>query len=117
MKLYVPDDSLFVFDVEPPRQHLGAADYRKDWADTFAEFKGAPLVTISDVAVTAVGPIGYGHSIQHVSGTDRNGKPIDFTVRVTDVYRKIKGAWLIVQEHVSVPVTLATGKADINSKP
>jgi ketosteroid isomerase-like protein len=52
-----------------------------------------------------------------VSGTDTNGKPIDFTVRVTDDYRKIKGAWLIVQEHVSVPVTLATGKADINSKP
>jgi len=30
---------------------------------------------------------------------------------------KIKGKWLIVQEHVSVPVDLATAKADLNSKP
>jgi hypothetical protein len=36
---------------------------------------------------------------------------------VTDVYRKIKGKWLIVQEHVSFPVDLATGKADLLSKP
>jgi hypothetical protein len=38
-------------------------------------------------------------------------------VRVTDVYRKLKGKWLIVQEHVSVPVDLATQKPDLLSKP
>jgi len=37
--------------------------------------------------------------------------------RVTDVYRKIKGNWLIVREHVSVPVDLNTGKPDLSSKP
>ena len=39
------------------------------------------------------------------------------TARVTDGYRKINGKWLITLEHVSVPVDLETGKADINSKP
>jgi hypothetical protein len=38
-------------------------------------------------------------------------------VRVTDVYRKLKGKWLIVQEHVSVPVDLATQKPDLQSRP
>jgi len=38
-------------------------------------------------------------------------------VRVTDVYRKVGGAWLIVLEHVSVPVDLGTGKGDLASKP
>jgi hypothetical protein len=33
------------------------------------------------------------------------------------VYRKLRGHWLIVQEHVSVPVDLDTGKADLLSKP
>jgi hypothetical protein len=33
------------------------------------------------------------------------------------VYRKIKGHWLIVQEHVSVPVDLATLKPDLRSQP
>jgi ketosteroid isomerase-like protein len=39
------------------------------------------------------------------------------TVRVTDVYRETPAGWRIVQEHVSVPVDLATGKADLQSKP
>jgi len=39
------------------------------------------------------------------------------TVRVTDVYRKIDGKWLIVHEHVSVPVDIKTGQGDLQSKP
>jgi hypothetical protein len=39
------------------------------------------------------------------------------SVRVTDVLRKVNGKWLIVQEHVSVPVDLATAKADLTSRP
>jgi ketosteroid isomerase-like protein len=47
----------------------------------------------------------------------KDGNPIDVNIRVTDVLRKAKGKWLIVHEHVSVPVDLATGKADLASKP
>ena len=52
-----------------------------------------------------------------LTGSDTKGQPIDLTVRVTDVYRKIKGKWLVVHEHVSVPVDLNTGKPDMSSKP
>jgi ketosteroid isomerase-like protein len=38
-------------------------------------------------------------------------------VRVTDVYKKAHRRWLIVHEHVSVPVDLDTGKPDLASKP
>ena len=61
--------------------------------------------------------LGFSHSIQRVRGTDKKGQPVDITVRVTDGYRKIGGNWLIVLEHVSVPVDLATGKPDLSSKP
>jgi hypothetical protein len=40
MQLCVPDDSLVVFDVTPPRQRTGAQAYRKDWEDAFKRFKG-----------------------------------------------------------------------------
>jgi hypothetical protein len=33
------------------------------------------------------------------------------------LYKKIRGKWLIVHEHVSVPVDLDTGKADLSFKP
>jgi len=39
------------------------------------------------------------------------------TWRDTAAYRKIGGNWLIVHEHGSVPVDLATGKPDLASKP
>jgi hypothetical protein len=45
--------------------------------------------------------MGFGHSIQRVSGSDTKGQPIDLTVRVTDVYRKINGNWLIVHTNMS----------------
>ena len=116
MKLYVPDESLFVFDAAPPRQYVGAKAYRKDWQDFLASFKGPIKMELSDLAVTTDGKLGFSHSVQHVAGTDTKGKPAEFTVRVTDAYEKIAGKWLIVEEHVSFPVDPGTGKADLMSK-
>jgi ketosteroid isomerase-like protein len=113
-----PTRSLFVFDVVPPRQYVGARAYRKDWEDFFASFSG-PVETfeINDLNVVTNGNLGFSHSIQRVVFTDKDGKKTDITFRLTDVYRKVNGKWLIVHEHVSVPVDLATGKADLSSKP
>ncbi len=116
MKNYIPDESLVVFDVVPPRQHLGADAYRKAWVGFFAHFKGIPKIAITDLVINVDGNLGFSHSIQHVTGTDIHGEPVDRTVRVTDGYRKIGGNWLIVLEHVSVPVDLKTGKPDFTSK-
>jgi ketosteroid isomerase-like protein len=117
MKNYIPDQSLVVFDVVPPRQHSGADAYRKAWAGFFAHFRNTPKIAINDLVITVNGTLGFSHSIQHVTGTDTQGHLIDRTVRVTDGYRKIGGSWLIVLEHVSVPVDLKTGKPDLTSNP
>jgi uncharacterized protein (TIGR02246 family) len=117
MKLYVPGNSLLVFDVIPPRQYVGAQAYRKDWENLFAMFKGPVKFEVGDLAITTDRTLAYSHSIQHLTSTDANGRSIDLTVRVTDVYRKVKGEWLIEHEHVSVPVDLDSGKPDLASKP
>ncbi|HUJ94334.1 MAG TPA: nuclear transport factor 2 family protein [Terriglobales bacterium] len=117
MKMYAPGDQLLVFDVVPPRQYAGFDAYKKDWQDTLAMFDGPVTFVLSDLAVTTEGKLAYSHSIQHVVGKMKNGQQADLTVRVTDVYKKIKGKWLIVHEHVSVPVDLNTGKPDLQSKP
>lgn len=117
MRLYEPGSGLFVFDVTPPRQHVGWADYKADWEGTFKAIARPSHLSISHLSVTVVGPVAYGHSIQKVLFTRANGSKGNLVVRVTDVYRKIHGRWLIVQEHVSVPVDLDTGKADLLSRP
>ena len=119
MKVYAPGNELLVFDVGVPRQHVGWEDYKKDWQDLLGMMPGPIKFDLSDLSITTDGKIGYGHSIQHVSWTGADGTPIEMTVRVTDVYRKIDGKWLIVQEHVSVPIDFSSGKPmpDMMSKP
>ena len=114
---YVQDENLFVFDAIPPRQYVGIKAWRADNEGFVAMFQGPIKVEMSDLSITANGKLGFGHNIQRVSGTDKNGKPIDLTFRVSDGYKKINGKWTIVEEHLSFPVDVASGKADMSSKP
>jgi ketosteroid isomerase-like protein len=116
MAPYVHDNSLFVFDVTPPREYVGWASYRADYKAFFALFKGPLREKLSEVSITVSGDVAYTHVVAELSGALSGGGTFDAVVRVTDVLRKIGGRWLIVQEHLSVPVDLATGKADLRSK-
>jgi len=116
MKNYAADESLLVFDVVPPRQHRGAEAYREAWLRFFASFEGTPKLAIADLGIVTDGTLAFSHSVVHVTGTSAAGRPVDRTVRVTAGYRKIRGSWLKVLEHISVPVDPATGTADMTSK-
>ena len=117
MKNYIPGKSLVVFDVVPRKEYLGADAYREDWVEFFTHYKGLPKLSITDLDIIIDGNIAFSHSFMHIMGMDTQGSPVDRTVRVTAGYRKIEGNWLIVHEHISVPVDLKTCKADFNSKP
>jgi ketosteroid isomerase-like protein len=118
MKNYAPGAGLFVFDVTPPRQYVGFDAYKNDWQGFFAAFPGpVDKFEVQDLNIETDGKLAYSHSIQPLVITAKDGSKFSLTVRVTDGYRKINGKWLITQEHVSVPVDLETGKADLTSKP
>jgi hypothetical protein len=68
-------------------------------------------------ALTPKTAVAFGHNIQTQSFTRKNGSRLNTVVRVTDVYRKLRGKWLIVQEHESFPVDAETGRADLMSRP
>ena len=117
MAAYAPGSGLFVFDAVPPREYPSAEAYRKDWEGLFAAYPGPLANAISEQSISVVGSVAYGHNIQSGYFTRKDGTRVDVAVRVTDVYRKMGGKWLIVQEHVSFPVDIDTGKADLLSKP
>jgi ketosteroid isomerase-like protein len=117
MANYLPGDTLVVFDLIPPRQYTGNDAYKKDWAGVFAGCADSPKMEISDLDVTTDGKLAFSHSIQHFSCTDAKGNKMDMTMRASDDYKKAKGKWVIVHEHLSAPIDLATGKADLTSKP
>jgi ketosteroid isomerase-like protein len=117
MANYEHSSKLIFFDVVPRSEYTGWESYRKDWQEFFASIGPVTVFEIEELTVTADGNLAYGYSFQHYVAQAKDGKPIDLTVRVTDVYRKSGGAWLIVQEHVSVPVDLRTGQADLRFRP
>lgn len=117
MSLYVPGSSLFVYDVGPPREHRGWNDYREDWKQLFAGFKDNPTFELVDFGMTIDGDIAYTHNVQRITVNLGGKTRSTLVVRVTDVLRNINGKWLIVQEHVSIPVNLDTMKPDPLSKP
>jgi ketosteroid isomerase-like protein len=117
MANYIPGDSLVVFDLIPPRQYTGSDAYKKDWAGVFAGCADSPKFEISDLDITADSKLAFSHSVQQFSCTDAKGNKMQMTMRATDAYRKVKGKWVIVHEHLSAPIDLASGKADLTSKP
>lgn len=117
MEFCIPDDGLLVFDAAPPLQHRGADAYRKDWEQFFSRFSGPLEADVSEVNVAAGGDVAYVSSIHHVIGTMQGGEKVEYTVRVTDGFKKIGGKWLIAHTHVSFPVNPRTGKADMESTP
>ena len=117
MANYITGDSLVVFDVVPPRQYVGSEAYKKDWKEFLATCQGPVKVELTDLSITTDVKLGYGHNLQRLTCTTTNGTTQDLTVRITDGYEKRNGKWLISHEHVSVPTDLATGKADLSSKP
>lgn len=112
---YSPD--VFVFDVGTPREYPTWDAYKKDFEVFFKMFPGPINSTISEVHITVVGSVAYSHVIDDANLTAADGSKTRLVVRVTDVLRKSKGKWLIVQEHVSVPVDFTTGKPDLLSTP
>ena len=117
MAKYTVSDALVVFDVDPPRQYTGWQAYKEHWQKFLAVCKDTPTMKISDLEIYGGDRYAYSHSIQHFACTDAKGAKVEMTMRATDAYRKVNGKWLIAHEHLSAPIDLATGKADLTSKP
>ena len=117
MQFYAPGEDLFVFDVIPPRQYVGAAAWRKNFEVFFATAAAGPTTAeMGDLDVMTDGKLAFAHFTTHLTSTDNTGKKFEMVMRTTDCLKKIKGKWVIVHEHNSIPVDLATGKGDLMSK-
>lgn len=105
------------FDIVPPLQHVGAEAQWKNWADVFTAYEPPLGYEIRDLAIVVGGDVAFGHSLNRISGTLRNGQRSDYWLRWTPCFRKIDGRWLIVHHQASVPLDVETGEALRNLEP
>jgi len=113
---YYDERDVNVFDVTPPLEFKGSKAVRKDFEDFFSggtDFNGQFV----ELTVTAEGNMGMARSIQHFTWKGKDGKPVDATIRVTDVFHKVKGEWKVMHSHISIPVDLKTNQGQLNLKP
>jgi uncharacterized protein (TIGR02246 family) len=115
MSIYAPD--VVSFDVVPPLQHVGAEAKRKNWVDAFTMYQRPLGYEIRDLTITVGDDVAFGHSLNRISGTLKNGNRAEFWLRATTGFRKIDGTWRIVHDQVSVPLDLASGRALLNLEP
>ncbi len=115
MSIYAPD--IVSFDIVPPLKHVGAEAKRKNWGDAFAMYQHPLGYEIRDLTIIVGDDVAFGHSVNRISGTLKNGNRTDFWLRSTTCFRKIDGNWLIAHDQVSVPLDLENSNALLNLKP
>ena len=115
MSLYAPD--IVSFDIVPPLRHAGAKAKEKNWAHLFVMYQRPLGYKIRDLTLTLGDDVTFGHSLNRVSGTLKNGNRTNFWLRWTACFRKIDGNWLIAHDQASVPVDPESGRALLNLEP
>ena len=92
-------EDILMFDVPPPLESKGIAEYEETWVYFYQYFKKGDTWELRDIDVTAGGDAAFATFLVKCGGTDGNG----FDVRVTMGFKKINGEWAIAHEHHSVP--------------
>ncbi|HMF58246.1 MAG TPA: nuclear transport factor 2 family protein [Pyrinomonadaceae bacterium] len=102
-RFYARDADLIFFDIAPLEYH-GWEEYRTGFKQVAEQFSSLKLASNNDLKVTRRGNIAWTTSTFHVTGAQKNGQAVDLTCRHTLIWERRGRRWLIVHEHVSVPL-------------
>lgn len=105
-KYYAKDADLVFYDIAPLK-YKNWAEYKKTvqttFLDTLSSGKLAP--NMNDLRVTRRGTVAWTTVTFHLSGTPKaGGNATEIDARHTAIWEKRGGRWIIVHEHVSVPL-------------
>ena len=109
-------DDVVAYDVVPPLQYVGKAEYRIDYQQFFSRYDSLH-VEIRDLHIGTSGDLAYASGLELISGTLRNGQKSKVWLRFTSLFRKSDGHWLDFHDHVSVPAEIESGKAMLEMQP
>jgi ketosteroid isomerase-like protein len=102
---HAPD--MTMFDLPPPLQCKGIAEYEQTWDLFFRYHKAGAAFDIQELTVTAGQDVAFAAAIMSC-GPNSSSNPADkdgFLFRLTVGLRKVDDDWRIVHEHHSVPAT------------
>ena len=101
------DDDIIMFDVPPPLQSRGMAEYERTWDLFFAYHQPGQAFDVEELQVFASDTVAFAVAMMRCGSTTVSGLDVrgGLQFRLTIGLRKVDGAWRIQHEHHSVPAT------------
>jgi ketosteroid isomerase-like protein len=101
------DDNIIMFDLPPPLQSRGLAEYKKTWDLFFAYHRPGQAFDVEDLQICADDTVAFAIAVMRCGSATVSGPPVPggFQFRLTIGLCKVDGAWRIRHEHHSVPAT------------
>jgi uncharacterized protein (TIGR02246 family) len=106
-----------LYDALDSLQRRGKDDVRAKTEQWLGWYGSEIGFEVRDPRVEAGDTAGWCHFLYRVTGTMKNGSPVDMWVRSTLCLRKEGERWLIAHEHASVPFDAESGKALVTLQP
>ena len=96
---------ILMFDVPPPLQSKGIRAYKKTWDLFFSWARDSGVFDISGMKITAGHDVAFVTALMRCAGTEANRKKSALEFRLTVGLRKIRGRWIVIHEHHSIPAS------------
>ena len=94
---------MLMFDVPPPLQSQGIEAYKKTWDLFFSWSQDSGVFDTSEMNITAGNDVAFVTALMRCAGTEASGNKIELEFRLTIGLRKIRGQWMVLHEHHSIP--------------
>lgn len=102
--LYKKDEDFTGYDVAPPVGGLiGWKHYAKAWYEILNKYKEIHFNINDDLRVFRRGEVGWSSASYRLYGISAGGAPFDKECRMSMVWVKENGEWVITHEHSSAP--------------
>jgi ketosteroid isomerase-like protein len=107
------------YDLRPPLVYRGAAARdRFALEQWFATWEGPIVVDLSDPTVMVDGDLAVAFGLGHMQGRKKAEGEVELWYRVTLCFERVRGAWKVVHEHLSVPFRMdGSGLAALDLRP
>jgi len=100
---YAKDSDLAFFDAAPLK-YRGWQEYEAGWEATVKDWKSMKIAPGSDFQATRMGNVTWVTCTMHVEIEPKTGAVLKMDARLTQIWEKRGDNWLIVHEHLSVPI-------------
>ena len=115
MSFYSPD--VVYFDLVPGLQYTGSPALRARFLHWFEAFEGPIGQEIRDLNISVSGDIAVASMLIRASGTLNNGLEVGYWVRATSCFTRSDHGWLLMHEHISLPVDFESRSAAMDLVP